>query len=67
MPENSLVNQQPDAVRVAVVATGIVSPLGFGLSETLAALREGGIAFRRSPASGGALPVQDRRQVADAV
>jgi 3-oxoacyl-[acyl-carrier-protein] synthase II len=41
MPEISLVNQQTDPVRVAVVAAGIVSPLGFGLSETLTALREG--------------------------
>jgi 3-oxoacyl-[acyl-carrier-protein] synthase II len=41
MPEISLVNQRPDAVRVAVVAAGIVSPLGFGLSETFATLREG--------------------------
>jgi 3-oxoacyl-[acyl-carrier-protein] synthase II len=41
MPEISLVNQQTDPVRVAVVAAGIVSPLGFGLGETVAALREG--------------------------
>jgi 3-oxoacyl-[acyl-carrier-protein] synthase II len=41
MLEISLVNQRPDAVRVAVVAAGIVSPLGFGLGETAAALREG--------------------------
>ena len=41
MPEISLVNQQPDALRVAVVAAGIVSPLGFGLDETVATLREG--------------------------
>jgi 3-oxoacyl-[acyl-carrier-protein] synthase II len=41
MPEISPVNQQPNAARVAVVATGIVSPLGFGLKETLSALREG--------------------------
>jgi 3-oxoacyl-[acyl-carrier-protein] synthase II len=41
MPEISPVNQQPNAARVAVVATGIVSPLGFGLNETLSALREG--------------------------
>ena len=41
MPEISPVNQQPNAARVAVVATGIVSPLGFGLDETLTALREG--------------------------
>jgi 3-oxoacyl-[acyl-carrier-protein] synthase II len=41
MPEISPVNQHPNAARVAVVATGIVSPLGFGLNETLTALREG--------------------------
>jgi 3-oxoacyl-[acyl-carrier-protein] synthase II len=41
MPEISPVNQQPNAARVAVVAMGIVSPLGFGLDETLIALREG--------------------------
>ena len=41
MPEIFPVNQQPNAARVAVVATGIVSPLGFGLDETLVALREG--------------------------
>src|SRR5881394_2319100 len=35
------VNHQPNAARVAVVAMGIVSPLGFGLDETLIALREG--------------------------
>src|SRR5204862_5893103 len=34
------VNQQPNAARVAVVAMGTVSPLGFGLDETLIALRE---------------------------
>jgi 3-oxoacyl-[acyl-carrier-protein] synthase II len=41
MPEISPVNQQSNAPRVAVVATGIVSPLGSGLTETLVALREG--------------------------
>lgn len=41
MPEISPLNRAPNAVRVAVVASGIVSPLGFGLDETLAALREG--------------------------
>src|SRR5450432_253432 len=41
MPEISPPNQQPNAARVAVVATGIVSPLGSGLNETLTALREG--------------------------
>jgi 3-oxoacyl-[acyl-carrier-protein] synthase II len=41
MAEFFPVNQQPKAARVAVVATGIVSPLGFGMEETLTALREG--------------------------
>jgi 3-oxoacyl-[acyl-carrier-protein] synthase II len=41
MAKISPVNQQPNAARVAVVAMGIVSPLGFGLDETLIALREG--------------------------
>src|ERR1700674_3236050 len=41
MPEISPLNQQPNAARVAVLAMGIVSPLGFGLNETLSALREG--------------------------
>lgn len=41
MPEIFPVIQQSNAARVAVVATGIVSPLGFGLDETLTALREG--------------------------
>ncbi len=41
MPEISPINQQPKTTRVAVVATGIVSPLGLGLDETLTALREG--------------------------
>ena len=41
MPEISLVDQQDNAARVAVLAMGIVSPLGFGLDETLIALREG--------------------------
>jgi len=41
MPEFSPVNQPRKASRVAVVATGVVSPLGFGSGETLAALREG--------------------------
>ena len=31
----------PNPARVAVVAAGIVSPLGFGMAETLASLREG--------------------------
>jgi 3-oxoacyl-[acyl-carrier-protein] synthase II len=41
MPEISAPNQRPSAARVAVVAAGIVSPLGFGLDETLTSLREG--------------------------
>jgi 3-oxoacyl-[acyl-carrier-protein] synthase II len=41
MPEISPPNQRPGAARVAVVAAGIVSPLGFGLNETLTSLREG--------------------------
>jgi 3-oxoacyl-[acyl-carrier-protein] synthase II len=41
MPEISTVNRQQNAARVAVVAAGMVSPLGFGLDETVAALREG--------------------------
>jgi len=41
MPEIPIVNHRPDGARVAVVAAGIVSPLGFGLGETLTALREG--------------------------
>src|SRR5664279_2487775 len=41
MPEIPLVNHRPKGARVAVVAAGIVSPLGFGLGETLTALREG--------------------------
>src|ERR1043166_4560229 len=41
MPEITSVNHRPSSARVAVVAAGIVSPLGFGLGETLTALREG--------------------------
>jgi 3-oxoacyl-[acyl-carrier-protein] synthase II len=41
MPEISPPNQSSGAARVAVVGAGIVSPLGFGLDETLSALREG--------------------------
>jgi len=41
MPEIVGVNRQTKATRVAVVATGIVSPLGLGSVETLASLREG--------------------------
>ena len=40
MVKISPVNQQPNAARVAVVAMGTVSPLGFGLDEMLMALRE---------------------------
>jgi 3-oxoacyl-[acyl-carrier-protein] synthase II len=40
MPAFSSSSQPPNGARVAVVAAGIVSPLGFGLEETLGALRE---------------------------
>src|SRR5213595_340142 len=40
MVKISPVNHQPNAARVAVVAMGVVSPLGLGLDETLIALRE---------------------------
>ena len=40
MVKFSTVNHQPNAARVAVVAMGIVSPLGIGSDETLIALRE---------------------------
>ena len=40
MPDFSSSFQPPSGARVAVVAAGIVSPLGFGLEETLGALRE---------------------------
>src|SRR5215216_4681115 len=33
-------NETKSAARVAVVAAGVVSPLGLGLSETVASLRE---------------------------
>ena len=33
-------NDTKSAARVAVVAAGVVSPLGFGLAETVASLRE---------------------------
>jgi len=67
MPENLPPNQPPNAARVAIVATGIVSPLGFGLGETLTALREGRDCV--SPVT--RFPVEDCRcktagQVADA-
>src|SRR5688500_879308 len=41
MPDLSSSTPSPTAARVAVVAAGIVSPLGFGMEETLGALREG--------------------------
>jgi 3-oxoacyl-[acyl-carrier-protein] synthase II len=40
MPDFSSSSQPSNGARVAVVAAGIVSPLGFGLEETLEALRE---------------------------
>src|SRR3989440_8324429 len=40
MPDPSSWSPPPNGARVAVVAAGIVSPLGFGLKETLGALRE---------------------------
>jgi 3-oxoacyl-[acyl-carrier-protein] synthase II len=41
MPDFSSSSQPPKPARVAVVAAGIVSPLGFGMEETLASLRQG--------------------------
>ena len=41
MPEFSQIKPAQNKARVAVVAAGIVSPLGVGLEETLASLREG--------------------------
>jgi 3-oxoacyl-[acyl-carrier-protein] synthase II len=41
MSEFAVVNRQTKAARVAVVATGIVCPLGVGSVETVASLREG--------------------------
>lgn len=41
MPGFSSSSRPPKAARVAVVAAGIVSPLGFGMAETLASLRQG--------------------------
>jgi 3-oxoacyl-[acyl-carrier-protein] synthase II len=41
MPDFSSSSQPPNPARVAVVAAGIVSPLGFGMEETLASLRQG--------------------------
>ena len=40
MPKTSAGNGESVSCRVAVTAAGIVSPLGFGLSETLDSLRE---------------------------
>jgi 3-oxoacyl-[acyl-carrier-protein] synthase II len=40
MPDFSTSSPPANGARVAVVAAGIVSPLGFGLEETLGALRE---------------------------
>ncbi len=40
MPEISPSTQRSNPARVAIVAAGIVSPLGFGLHETLGSLRE---------------------------
>ncbi|HVF71108.1 MAG TPA: beta-ketoacyl-[acyl-carrier-protein] synthase family protein [Chthoniobacterales bacterium] len=40
MPDSSTISNPSKNARVAVVAAGIVSPLGFGTEETLAALRE---------------------------
>src|SRR6185436_3719626 len=41
MAEMSKPTARPDPARVAVVAAGIVSPLGIGLGETQTSLREG--------------------------
>jgi 3-oxoacyl-[acyl-carrier-protein] synthase II len=41
MPDFSSSSRPPTPARVAVVAAGIVSPLGFGMKETLASLRHG--------------------------
>ena len=40
MAKSTVVNGKSITARVAVVAAGVVSPLGFGLSETLDSLRE---------------------------
>jgi 3-oxoacyl-[acyl-carrier-protein] synthase II len=40
MPDFSTSSHGPNHARVAVVAAGLVSPLGFGTKETLASLRE---------------------------
>jgi 3-oxoacyl-[acyl-carrier-protein] synthase II len=41
MPDFSTSSRSPKPARVAVVAAGIVSPLGFGMEETLGSLRQG--------------------------
>ena len=41
MANSSSARQSPNPARVAVVAAGVVSPLGCGLAETSSALREG--------------------------
>jgi len=41
MPQQQPSNNERGTARVAVVAAGVVSPLGFGLAETAAALRAG--------------------------
>jgi 3-oxoacyl-[acyl-carrier-protein] synthase II len=41
MPDFPSSSRTPNPARVAVVAAGIVSPLGLGMEETLASLREG--------------------------
>ena len=41
MPDFSLSSDSSKQARVAVVGAGVVSPLGFGMEETLEALREG--------------------------
>ncbi len=40
MPDSSSSSPSPKGARVAVIGAGIVSPLGFGMEETLGALRE---------------------------
>src|SRR5438270_6219207 len=40
MPKSTVANRRSITARVAVVAAGVVSPLGFGLSETLDSLQE---------------------------
>ena len=41
MADSQRPNGRPKPARVAVVAAGVVSPLGFGLEETTASLRAG--------------------------